>query len=105
MLKRRDKRRYLAILHNGQMDGIDIVDLIKKRNSELFGYIATERSSLQFIQSQIKTIIIISCKIKGLENILSTIAFTDPPLVTLHISGTLKRLLRACLSKELTKKG
>ena len=102
MLKRRDKRRYLAVLHDGQQDGIEIVYLIKERNSELFGHIATERSSLRFIQSQIKIIIIISCKIKGLDNILSTIAFTDPPLVTLHISGTLKRLRRACLSKELT---
>ena len=100
MLKRRDKRRYMAVLHDGQMDGIEIVDLIKKRNSELFGHIATERSSLRFIQSQIKTIIIISCKIKGLDNILSTIALTDPPLVTLHISGTLKRLGRSILSKN-----
>jgi RNase P/RNase MRP subunit POP5 len=100
MLKRRDKRRYLAVLHSGQQDGIEIVDLIKERNSELFGHISTEKSSIRFIQSQGANLIIISCKLKGLDNILSTIALTDPPLVTLHISGTLKRLGRSILSKN-----
>ena len=100
MLKGREKRRYLAVLHGGQQDGIEIVDLIKERNSELFGYISTERSSIWFIQSQGVNLVIISCKLKGLDNILSTIALTDPPLVTLHISGTLKRLRRACLIKN-----
>ena len=104
MLKRRDKRRYMAVLHDGQMDGIEIVDLIKKRNSELFGHIATERSSIRFIQSQGANLIIISCKLKGLDNILSTIALSYPPLITLDMSGTLKRL-RKRLSRrnELTK--
>jgi RNase P/RNase MRP subunit POP5 len=87
-------------LHTGQQDGIGIVDLIKKRNSELFGHIATEKSSIRFIRSEGINLIIISCKLKGLDNILSTIALTDPPLVTLHISGTLKRLRRACLIKN-----
>jgi len=89
-------------LHGGQQDGIEVVDLIKERNSELFGYISTERSSIRFIQSQGVNLVIISCKLKGLDNILSTIALTDPPLVTLHMSGTLKRLGKSILSKELT---
>lgn len=89
-------------MHGGQQDGIEIVDLIKERNSELFGYISTERSSIRFIQSQGVNLVIISCKLKGLDNILSTIALTDPPLVTLHMSGTLKRLGKSILSKELT---
>ena len=86
-------------MHSGQQNGIGIVDLIKKRNSELFGHIATEKSSIRFIRSEGINLIIISCKLIGLDNILSTIALTDPPLVTLHISGTLKRLRRACLIK------
>jgi RNase P/RNase MRP subunit POP5 len=90
----------LAVLHSGQQNGIGIVDLIKKRNSELFGHIATEKSSIRFIRSEGINLIIISCKLEGLDNILSTIALTDPPLVTLHISGTLKRLRRACLIKN-----
>jgi RNase P/RNase MRP subunit POP5 len=91
-------------LHSGRQNGIGIVDLIKKRNSELFGHIATEKSSIRFIRSEGINLIIISCKLIGLDNILSTIALTDPPLVTLHISGTLKRLRRACLIKKITDK-
>jgi RNase P/RNase MRP subunit POP5 len=89
-------------LHSGQQDGIEILDLIKERNSELFGYISTERSFVQFIQSQGVNLVIISCALKGLNNILSTIALTDPPIVTLHMSGTLKRLGKSILSKEST---
>jgi RNase P/RNase MRP subunit POP5 len=94
MLKRRDKRRYLVLLHNGQYDGIDIVNLIKNRNSELFGHITTEKSPIWLVQSKEMNIIIICCKLEGLDNILSTIALTDPPIVTLDISGTLNRLRR-----------
>ena len=89
-------------MHSGQQDGIEILDLIKERNSELFGYISTERSFVQFIQSQGVNLVIISCALKGLNNILSTIALTDPPIVTLHMSGTLKRLGKSILSKEST---
>jgi RNase P/RNase MRP subunit POP5 len=71
-----------------------IVNLVKKRNSELFGYIATEKSSIKLIRSERMNTIIISCKLASLDNILSTIALIDPPLVTIDMSGTLKRLLR-----------
>jgi RNase P/RNase MRP subunit POP5 len=97
MLKRRNKRRYLALLHSGQYDGIDIVNLIKIRSSELFGHITTEKSPIRLIQSKEMNIIVICCKLEGLDNILSTIALTDPPIVTLDISGTLKRLQRRLL--------
>jgi RNase P/RNase MRP subunit POP5 len=97
MLKRRNKRRYLALLHSGQYDGIDIVNLIKIRSSELFGHITTEKSPIRLIQSKEMNIIVICCKLEGLDNILSTIALTDPPIVTLDISGTLKILQRRLL--------
>lgn len=73
---------------------MEIVNLVKKRNSELFGYIATEKSSIRLIRSELMNTIIISCKLVSLDNILSTIALIDPPLVTIDMSGTLKRLLR-----------
>jgi hypothetical protein len=38
--------------------------------------------------------IIISCCLEYVDNILSTIALIDPPLVTIVISGTLKRIRR-----------
>lgn len=82
----------MAILHGEEDEEIRIVNLIKKRNSELFGHIATEKSSIRLIRSEGINIIIIRCKLESLKNILSTIALTNPPLTTLAISGTLKRL-------------
>jgi RNase P/RNase MRP subunit POP5 len=94
----------LAILYSGQNDGIGIINLIKKRNSELFGHVATEKSSIRLIQSKGTNLVIIRCKLEGLDNILSTIALSYPPLTTLDMSGTLKRLRkRLSRRKELTK--
>jgi RNase P/RNase MRP subunit POP5 len=99
MLKRRAKRRYLAILHSVHpydniRDELSILNSITKRNSELFGYISTELSSIRLIRSDQKNIIIISCLLQHIDNILPTIALIDPPLVTIVISGTLKKLRR-----------
>ncbi|MCC2649506.1 MAG: hypothetical protein K0R16_2312 [Nitrososphaeraceae archaeon] len=89
MLKRRAKRRYLAILHSVDpydniRDELSILDSITKRNSELF----------RLIRSEQKNIIIISCLLQHIDNILPTIALIDPPLITIVISGTLKKLRR-----------
>jgi RNase P/RNase MRP subunit POP5 len=92
----------LAILHSGLNNGIEIVNIIKKRNSELFGHIATEKLSIKMIQPEGANLIIIRCKLEGLDNILSTIALSYPPLITLDMSGTLKRL-RKRLSKGTNK--
>ena len=99
MLKRRAKRRYLAILYgvafqHSSSGELSILHSITKRNSELFGHITTELSSIRLIRSQQKNMIIISCCLKYIDNILSTIALIDPPLVTVYISGTLKSLRR-----------
>ncbi|MCD6036991.1 MAG: hypothetical protein K0S67_879 [Nitrososphaeraceae archaeon] len=85
MLKRRAKRRYLAILHSVDpydniRDELSILDSITKRNSELFGHISTELSSIRLIRSEQKNIIIISCLLQHIDNILPTIALIDPPL-------------------------
>ena len=100
MLKRRAKRRYLAILHSVHpydniRDELSILNSITtKRNSELFGHISTELSYIRLIRSEQKNIIIISCLLQHIDNILSTIALIDPPLITIVISGTLKKLRR-----------
>jgi RNase P/RNase MRP subunit POP5 len=99
MLKRRAKRRYLAILHSVHpydniRDELSILNSITKRNSELFGHISTELSSIRLIRSEHKNIIIISCLLQHIDNILPTIALIDPPLITIVISGTLKKLRR-----------
>ena len=82
-------------------DDISFINLIKKRNSELFGHIANEKSSIRLVYSdKIKNIIIISCKLQSVDNILSTIALTSSPLVVLDMSGTLKRLKRRLLESS-----
>jgi RNase P/RNase MRP subunit POP5 len=81
-------------LHDNISKDFSIVNSITKRNSELFGHVCTELSSIRLIRSEHKNIIIISCRIENLDNVLSTIALTDPPLITIVLSGTLKRLRR-----------
>ena len=75
-------------------DEFSILNSITNRNSELFGYITTELSSVRLIRSHQKNMIIVSCWLQYVDNILTTIALIDPPLVTIVISGTLKRLRR-----------
>ena len=72
-----------------------IVKLILKRYSELFGSIESQNSALKSIRSFLingNNILILSCKLESLDNILLTMVFMDPPLITLDISGTVKRL-------------
>ena len=95
MLNRRDKRRYLAVWDDDHSrDHRKIVEFISKRNSELFGQIATEKANIRFIGMDEKQIIILSCKLEMLETLLSTIVLTEPPMLLLRISGTLKALRR-----------
>jgi RNase P/RNase MRP subunit POP5 len=95
MLNRRDKRRYLAVWDGDySRDHRKIVELISKRNSELFGQIATEKANIRFIGIDEKQIIILSCKLEALANLLSTIVLMESPMLLLRISGTLKALRR-----------
>ena len=98
ILNRSNKRRYLAILCSNDRKHQDynyIVKLILKRYSELFGSIESQNSALKSIRSFLingNNILILSCKLESLDNILLTMVFMDPPLITLDISGTVKRL-------------
>jgi RNase P/RNase MRP subunit POP5 len=96
MLSKREKRRYLALWNSNRFyDQNKILDTMRKRGSELFGQIATEKASIRVIGfEEGQDIIIMSCKLETLENILSTIVFMEPPIVALGISGTLKALRR-----------
>jgi RNase P/RNase MRP subunit POP5 len=95
MLNRRDKRRYLAVWDgDDSRDHRKIVELISKRNSELFGQIATEKANIRFIGIDEKQIIVLSCKLEALATLLSTIVLMESPLLLLRISGTLKALRR-----------
>jgi RNase P/RNase MRP subunit POP5 len=91
MLNRRDKRRYLAIwIGDHSYDQRKLVEAI---SSELFGQIATEKAKIRVIDIDEKeVIVIICCKLEMLGTMLSTIVLMQPPIVVLHISGTLKAL-------------
>ncbi|MEW6605533.1 MAG: hypothetical protein AB1351_12720 [Thermoproteota archaeon] len=91
MLKRRPKRRYLSIMHTGQSN--DIVSAISKRFADLFGSIAAERAAIRLVKSEGNTTVI-KCSLDQLESVLVAIAMTDPPVITLDMSGSIKRLRR-----------
>ncbi|MEP0826001.1 MAG: hypothetical protein HRF40_10990 [Nitrososphaera sp.] len=93
MLNRRPKRRYLLIRHTGQSSDI-VVNAISKRFAELFGSIAAQRASIRAVRSQDSTTMVIRCALTQLENVLVAIALTEPPVVTLDMSGSIKRLGR-----------
>jgi len=91
MLKRRAKRRYLSILHGGQAG--DAVNTITKRCSELFGSVGTEKAAIRLVKSEDDTTII-KCRLDQLDNVLIAIALADSPVVTMDMSGSVKRLQR-----------
>jgi len=91
MLKRRAKRRYLSILHAGQAN--DAVNAISKRCSELFGSVGTEKAAIRLVKSEGVTTII-KCRLDQLDSVLVAIALADPPVVTMNMSGSMKRLQR-----------
>jgi RNase P/RNase MRP subunit POP5 len=89
MLKRRSKRRYVSIMHDGEAN--DSVNAIIKRFCELFGSIATEKAAIRLVQSNANQAII-KCRLDQLDSVLVAIALTDPPAVTVDMSGSIKRI-------------
>lgn len=94
VLNRRAKRRYLSIMHTAPAN--EAVNTIIKRCSDLFGSVATENAAIRLIKSENNnnSITIIKCRLNQLENVLVAIALSDPPIVTLDMSGSIKQLKR-----------
>jgi RNase P/RNase MRP subunit POP5 len=78
-------------MHTGQAS--DAVSAIIRRCSELFGSIAAEKAAIKLVKSE-NSIAIIKCRLDQLDDVLVSIALTDPPVVTLDMSGSMKRLQR-----------
>jgi RNase P/RNase MRP subunit POP5 len=76
-------------MHGGKAN--DSVNAIRKRFYELFGSIATEKAAIRVVRSNANQAII-KCKLEELDNLLVAIALTDPPAVTIDMSGSIKRL-------------
>ena len=105
MLRRKDKRRYILLYVNDEMiessnhtDNRDLYNLIKpikKRFYELFGSIELEKANIHIISKNkfdVPHYIILKCNLESIEKVLSAISLTFPPLTTIKISGTLKKL-------------
>jgi RNase P/RNase MRP subunit POP5 len=71
----------------------DAVNAITRRCSELFGSIAAEKAAIRLVKSE-DSIAIIKCRLDKLDGVLVSIALTDPPVVTLDMSGSMKQLQR-----------
>ena len=105
VLRRKDKRRYILLYVNDEMiefsndtdnKGIyNLISGIKKRFYELFGSIELEKANIHIISKNnidLPHYIILKCNLESIENVLSAISLTFPPLTTIKISGTLKKL-------------
>lgn len=96
MLKRRAKKRYLAIIHGAQET--DPFKALVERCIELFGHVATQKATLKLIRSDTGHILV-RCAQSQLEKVLVATALTNPPLVVLDMSASLKRLKKRLYQK------
>jgi RNase P/RNase MRP subunit POP5 len=92
VLKRREKRRYISVMC--EAGGVTALAAVQKRHADLFGSIALERASLRLIKDENGAAIIIRCSLAEAERVLATMALCNPPIVTLDMSSSMKRLKR-----------
>ena len=104
VLRRKDKHRYLLLYVNDKISShfkdtsnkdIKSITIIRRRFSELFGTIALEKASIKVICENnlcLPPLLIIKCKLESIDNVLCAIALSYPPLTTMKISGTIKKL-------------
>jgi RNase P/RNase MRP subunit POP5 len=102
MLRKRYKRRYLAIIYKTldcRFDQRVMFNLIIKRNSELFGHIFTQISYIRLIKQDHDNLMIISCKAETIDQVLISITLATPSLVVIDISGSIRKLIRRVSNK------
>jgi RNase P/RNase MRP subunit POP5 len=78
-------------MHKGTAN--DAVNAVIRRCSDLFGSVATEKAAIRLVKSE-KSFTIIKCGLEELDDVLAAIALSDPPVITLDMSGSMKRLRR-----------
>ena len=89
MLKRREKRRYIAVMHEGSAQ--DAVALIAKRYGYIYG--TAQVPSIKLTRSY-DGATIVRCSLQAADGVLVAIALADQPMVTLDMSSSTKRLKR-----------
>ena len=105
VLRRKDKHRYLLIYVNDEIsvhskepnnkDTPKTITILRQRFSDLFGSIELEKASINIIIKNnlcLPNCIIIKCNLESMENVLCAISLSYPPLTTVKISGTIKKL-------------
>lgn len=101
MLKRKNKRRYLAVMYDPNTTQIQVKGNIQGRFMELFGSIATELAYLRAYHSKQNGILILSCDLEYLEKILFTIALMEQPMTVVMMSGTIRKLRERLIQSEI----
>jgi RNase P/RNase MRP subunit POP5 len=99
MLRRKNKRRYLAVMYDPNTSQTQAKGDIQGRFMELFGSIATELAYLRAYHSKQNGILILSCDLEYLERILFTIAMMVQPMTAVMMSGTIRKLRERLDSK------
>ena len=101
MLRRKNKRRYLAVLYDPNTSQTEVKGDIQGRFMELFGSLATELAYLRTYHSKQNGILILSCDLEYLEKILFTIAMMAQPMTAVMMSGTIRKLRERLIRSEI----
>src|ERR1041384_589098 len=103
MLRHREKRRYFAISYSETYSykSFQLHEIIVKRFKELFGVLHCELAMLRLYDSEFGNTLLIRCKLKYLDNFLFALSMTQPPLIVIGLSGTLKKLRAHVLGLNL----
>jgi len=103
LLRHREKTRYVAILYSETQlyKPFQLHEIIVKRFKELFGVLHCELAMLRLYDSEFGNTLLIRCKLKYLDNFLFALSMTQPPLIVIGLSGTLKKLRAHVLGLNL----
>lgn len=93
-LRRREKRRYILVMHPREQPAPEALVAIQRRHAELFGSIASERASLRLTKAYEAGLVVIRCSLEATDGILASVALSDPAMVTLDMSSSMRRLKR-----------
>lgn len=99
MLKRREKRRYVSVMHG--CPAPEAAAAIERRMYELYGTIALERASLKVIKPG-EGVSVLRCSLGSEKKVLVAVALAGQPVATLDMSSSMKRLKRKLAAKVNT---
>lgn len=86
-------------MHEGNAQ--DIVALLAKRLGDIYGITAAQNASIKLAKSY-DGVAVVRCSLKAIDGVLVAMALADPPVVTLDISASIKRLKRRLPAKVNT---